>query len=88
MDFFGITNIWQKSFGSQILFLEILKFHRLVWIVSVSSMFYFICSNIHFIKCCFIKEIIWKHICGKMYHVIERTPTPSTDGKKSIGLTL
>jgi hypothetical protein len=27
-----ITNIWQKSFGSQIFFLQILKNHRLVWI--------------------------------------------------------
>ncbi len=41
--------------------------------VSVSyQCFILICSNIHFIKCCFIKDILWKHICGKMYHVIVR----------------
>jgi hypothetical protein len=38
------------------------------------------CSNIHFIKCCFIKEI--RRLAKKSHP--PPPPTRSTDGKKSI----
>ncbi len=53
-----------KTFVSRFFFLSFFKIHRLVWIflrifrcfVSISSMFHLICSNIHFITCCFIQD--------------------------------
>ncbi len=80
-----ITNIWQKSrdFCFGLVFLETFKIQRLAWIflwifdclISISSMFILICTNIHLIKCCFIKDLLWKHSCGKRL-CLSSSPSP------------
>ena len=34
-------------------------------------------TNIHFIKCCFIKDLLWKYICCNRLYIIILAPPPS-----------
>ncbi len=84
--FLEITNMWQKS---RIFFTRFLKSigwngfsygFLVVLYLSISSLFHLICSNIHFIKCCFFKTYLRKHMYLWQYVVhalcIVRTDLP------------
>jgi hypothetical protein len=50
--------------------------------ISVSSMFIVICTNIHFIKCCLIKDLLRKHICDNRLCLCSSAPPSHTPEDK------